>query len=388
MALIFSQGYMIGNGDPNLDIQIQDGGSKIPKLYIDDLTDSVYGFDGSQISGQRWYKYLAGTTSKSVDLKVWLRGPSLGATMSTTLATNSLLPLSEPYEGLGFTRSVFSGETVSDLTVFTANNITDWILVELRDKDNPEIIKYNRAALLKNNGIIVDVDGFSPLEFVDIEDFEYFISIRHRNHLGIMTLTPVNIENTVDFTLLATPYTGPSDYRILHTTNYSLRAGKVGNEKTILHTGNNSWSAKVLAALSYDPINILTSVYSVFDLNFDGNVIYSGGGADRTSLVASIGGSSQIRVPKIEFIPPYENKDVYTNALLYDIADNANQVFKTVNAVTGRSYEEKYYGKTSLIIPKGTTAERPSTSLESGMVRYNTTDNKLEYYNGTVWVQL
>ena len=38
-------------------------------------------------------------------------------------------------------------------------------------------------------------------------------------------------------------------------------------------------------------------------------------------------------------------------------------------------------------LPSGTTAQRPS-SPEEGYSRYNTTDDKLEYWNGTVWQQL
>ena len=38
-------------------------------------------------------------------------------------------------------------------------------------------------------------------------------------------------------------------------------------------------------------------------------------------------------------------------------------------------------------LPSGTTAQRPS-SPEKGYSRYNTTDNKLEYWNGTIWQQL
>jgi len=39
---------------------------------------------------------------------------------------------------------------------------------------------------------------------------------------------------------------------------------------------------------------------------------------------------------------------------------------------------------TYLALPKGTTAQRP-TSPVSGMIRENTTLNKLEFYNGTEW---
>jgi hypothetical protein len=41
----------------------------------------------------------------------------------------------------------------------------------------------------------------------------------------------------------------------------------------------------------------------------------------------------------------------------------------------------------SLVIPKGTTVQQPAAP-ESGMIRFNTTDNLFEGYNGTYWLQL
>jgi len=41
----------------------------------------------------------------------------------------------------------------------------------------------------------------------------------------------------------------------------------------------------------------------------------------------------------------------------------------------------------ALLLPQGTTAQRPSVPL-AGMVRINTTLNMLEYYNGSAWVSL
>jgi hypothetical protein len=37
-----------------------------------------------------------------------------------------------------------------------------------------------------------------------------------------------------------------------------------------------------------------------------------------------------------------------------------------------------------LIIPAGTTAQRPSSPVQ-GMMRYNTTIPQLEFYNGSTW---
>lgn len=44
-------------------------------------------------------------------------------------------------------------------------------------------------------------------------------------------------------------------------------------------------------------------------------------------------------------------------------------------------------GTTAQSLPIGTTAQRPGTPA-LGQIRYNSTDNKVEYYNGSTWVQL
>jgi hypothetical protein len=41
--------------------------------------------------------------------------------------------------------------------------------------------------------------------------------------------------------------------------------------------------------------------------------------------------------------------------------------------------------RNSVALPKGTTTAQP-TSAVAGMLRYNTTENNLEYYNGSNWL--
>ena len=44
-------------------------------------------------------------------------------------------------------------------------------------------------------------------------------------------------------------------------------------------------------------------------------------------------------------------------------------------------------GHNSVTLPQGTTADAP-VNPDSGAIRFNTSINKLEYYNGTAWVAL
>lgn len=50
-------------------------------------------------------------------------------------------------------------------------------------------------------------------------------------------------------------------------------------------------------------------------------------------------------------------------------------------------YFELADGHNSITIPQGSTADAPANP-DSGAIRFNTSINKLEYYNGTAWVAL
>ncbi|WP_353078265.1 hypothetical protein [Flavobacterium sp.] len=78
--------------------------------------------------------------------------------------------------------------------------------------------------------------------------------------------------------------------------------------------------------------------------------------------------------------------DAVTSSKILDgtiaTADVAN------NAITGAKLETNISlpGTASMTLPSGTTLQRPVTAA-AGMSRYNTTDNIMEYYNGTAWIR-
>jgi hypothetical protein len=63
--------------------------------------------------------------------------------------------------------------------------------------------------------------------------------------------------------------------------------------------------------------------------------------------------------------------------------DTASNFTLVVPAVTGRlTYADASTG--GMFLPVGTTAQRPA-SPATGMMRFNTTTNLVETYNGTSW---
>lgn len=94
--------------------------------------------------------------------------------------------------------------------VFSINGedaIVDWVFLELRNKEDYTKIVATRSGLLQRDGDIVDLDGTSALFFPDVPSDSYFLVVRHRNHLGVMTKyphTPEELASLIDFSDLET----------------------------------------------------------------------------------------------------------------------------------------------------------------------------------------
>jgi len=113
------------------------------------------------------------------------------------------------------------------------NAIVDWAFVELRSKSNNATVLATRAGLIQRDGDIVDVDGASCLSFPGVAIDSYYVAVRHRDHLGMMTKygqSASSLQNLVDMTLATTPMYdfGTSlstfDYTGLATNN-NVKAG-------------------------------------------------------------------------------------------------------------------------------------------------------------------
>lgn len=127
-------------------------------------------------TGWGWGQYA------SADVKVFLEGPYSGGSMTTTLNSEGYIPLTQPYNTAPWN---YPGtESVSGIP----SGVTDWVLLELRSTTTT--IKTRRAAFLKSDGQIVDLDGSSPVRFAARANF-YYVVVWHRNHLAIMSATAI-----------------------------------------------------------------------------------------------------------------------------------------------------------------------------------------------------
>ena len=156
------------------------------------------------------------------NLKVYLEGPYQNDVMTTYLDAQNLIPKTQPYNISPWN---YAG-TESVLSV--PSSIVDWVLVELRFGITSNSIIAKRAGFLKSDGSIVDLDGNSPLRFDFVPEGKYYIVVRHRNHLAIMSSSPVMISNSsslYDFTTSKTQAYGINPMLNLGNNVYGMYGG-------------------------------------------------------------------------------------------------------------------------------------------------------------------
>ena len=168
--------------------------------------------------------------------------------MSNYYGQNNLLPVAQPYSY--FTHLGSGGESTTNaiLTNNDANNgITDWIFLELRDKNNAATRLYTRVGLLQKDGDIVDMDGASPISFTSATADNYYIAVRHRNHLGFRTLNTVALSATainLNFTNNSIALNGVAASTIVATNTYAMVAADGNKDGSIDGLDSAIWEVQ------------------------------------------------------------------------------------------------------------------------------------------------
>jgi hypothetical protein len=118
-------------------------------------------------------------TNPSADIKIFLQGPYASGSMNTTLRNNGYVPPAQPYSAAPWN---YTGtEAVDTVPV----GVVDWVILELRSDLTTQVSR--RAAFLKSDGSLVDLDGVSSVKFPAVTPGDYYVVVRHRNHLAVMT---------------------------------------------------------------------------------------------------------------------------------------------------------------------------------------------------------
>jgi hypothetical protein len=170
--------------------------------------------------------------------------------------------------------------------------------VELRSGINPAQIIASRSALILRDGSIVNTDGVSPVYFHNVIEGNYYVAVRHRNHLGIMSASAIALNKAtstgIDFTSASTATFGTNAQRNINGVNF-LWAGDINSDGKTMFNGSPGGGIlndklEILRKLGLlTPNNSLVSVYDKADLNFDGTVKYNGASNDKNVILNNVG---------------------------------------------------------------------------------------------------
>ncbi len=231
-----------------------------------------------------------------IQAKVWLEGPYVaGGIMKDDLRAASLVPTAEPYTTLGFAQAGNGGgETCASGVLLNtgADAIVDWVRLELRAAGSPSALVATRQALLQRDGDVVDVDGTSPVSFAE-QPGNYFVAVRHRNHLGCMTAQAITLNGTattVDFTSLATATYG-TDARKPSGSERLLWMGNAWTDNKLSYTGTQNDRDPILDRIAAPDPTASIQGYFPEDCSMDGFVRYTGSGNDRDPILLNIEGN-------------------------------------------------------------------------------------------------
>ncbi|MCB0790961.1 MAG: hypothetical protein H6595_00220 [Flavobacteriales bacterium] len=230
-----------------------------------------------------------------VSPKMLLEGPYNSGTllMADNLRSAGTIPVAEPYAALGFTGVQVGGTIDANVFNTTGNDaIVDWVLVELRDKNNSATVIARRAALVQRDGDVVEVDGSSPVAFALSAD-DYYVAVRHRNHLGAMTAAPLSLSGTttpVDFTSTGlTAYGAGARHQV--GGKMLLWPGNARPDNVVKYAGSNNDRDVILTVIGGSVPTATAIGYRIEDINLDNITKYAGSNNDRDIILTVIGGT-------------------------------------------------------------------------------------------------
>jgi hypothetical protein len=127
------------------------------------------------------------------NINIFMQGPynTSSGNMNTSLNSSGYLPNSQPYNQSPWNYN--GNESVPTGFYSSRTNLVDWVLIELRQSPSGSSVS-KRAAFIRNDGQIVDcVDGVSNIIFTNVSAGNYYLVVKHRNHLAVMSANTVTI---------------------------------------------------------------------------------------------------------------------------------------------------------------------------------------------------
>jgi hypothetical protein len=209
------------------------------------------------------------------------------------LRSLGLIPLTHPYlttpsnPVFAFPAAVANTATTQAvLNVTGPNAIVDWVVVELRSATNNALMVSSMPALIQRDGdIVMASDGVSPLTFAGVSAGSYYVVVRHRNHLGVMSVVPVTLGAslaTYDLSVPGNAWTKPGFSHPTYTSanqRAMLWAGNTSGDATVIFQGGTSDVDPVITSILSAGGNIANYIlngYRLTDVNLNGQTIFQG----------------------------------------------------------------------------------------------------------------
>ncbi len=198
-----------------------------------------------------------------VAVKVYLQGPMVDTVMSTNLLNAGVIPLMQPYAAAPWN---YAG---TDSVNAIPAGVVDWVLIELRSDTASTTTLASSAAFVKSDGAVVDLDGTSAVAFSSLDSGNYFIVVRHRNHLPVMSSARV----VCDIDTSPSPY----DFSLSQSSAFSTGADglKAVGTKFAMFSGDGNGDG-FINAIDRNTVwrvqNGTLNVYARGDFNLDANV--------------------------------------------------------------------------------------------------------------------
>ena len=207
---------------------------------------------------------VGGETGSPVNgLKLILQGSWNGQIMGTNLSASKLFPLHQPYNTVPW--KINDNSAVDSIQ----SKFVDWLLIELRA--NLSDTKYSKAGILIDDGTVLNSDG-TPFSFPNILSGQYYLVVRHRNHLSIMSSIKLQLDYDVvinyDFTDSQDKAFGPKAMVDLGNDKYGMISGD-GDANGVVDVRDYGTVANSILSVGYAQGDFdLNGVMNVLDYSF------------------------------------------------------------------------------------------------------------------------
>jgi hypothetical protein len=173
--------------------------------------------------------------------------------------TNNSFYVTRPnrYRTVGLQNDIVVDSTLI-FSILGQDAIVDWVFVEIRSKSNVNQVVGTRSGLLQRDGDVVDVDGYSRLQFNSLPDDQGYIVVKHRNHLAVMSWL-VDLDAVCDFTDPTYPvFDFGQTYEDIDYTGYAQN-GRVKTGFRAMWSGDFNSDGRIKSGNPHDDMNALFS---------------------------------------------------------------------------------------------------------------------------------